>query len=387
MCRLSYHNIRTILLLAFAITLPAGFNYALGNGVYTPTADFNVDGKVNGGDLAILAGQWLGEPNDPSADVMPDRGDGFVGMQDLTELAANWGYDSGAFITTWDTSLEDGTDITLALCGEVDATIEWGDGTIEDVNTPGPFVHDYGQDGIYTVYVTGTVTGYNSLCYGGQRLGRGKLIKVNSWGQVGFTSMEYAFANTTHLESVPATTEGLENVTDMYGMFFNAITFNGDISGWDTSNVTDMGYMLYGAYEFDRNIGKWDTSKVESMENMFYCAMRFDQDISNWDTSNVVDMYRMFFGALKFDQDISDWDTSNVVDMGSMFYFAASFDQDISDWDTSNVLDMSYMLRNACLFDQDLSGWCVTKIVSRPPGFDYHADSWRLSRPEWGTCP
>ena len=61
------------------------------------------------------------------------------------------------FVTTWDTSLGDGNTVTLALAGDVNATIDWGDDTVETVTTPGPHVHDYGVDGIYTVSVTGSV--------------------------------------------------------------------------------------------------------------------------------------------------------------------------------------------------------------------------------------
>ena len=30
----------------------------------------------------------------------------------------------------------------------------------------------------------------------------------------------------------------------MWGMFFNAAAFNGDLSGWDVRNVTNMGAMF-----------------------------------------------------------------------------------------------------------------------------------------------
>ena len=350
-------------------------------------ADLNNDGQINIKDLIIMTSQWLGEPKDPSADLAPAIVDNFVNTCDFAVMAANWEYDSEAFITVWDTNLEEGTTVTLALCGDVEATVDWGDGILEEVSGNGPFVHDYGVDGVYTVAVKGSVEAYNSLCYGGDMSERRKLISVNSWGRVGFTCMEYAFANAINLRSVPSTSKGIASVTNMYGMFYNANVFNSDISQWDTSNVTDMSYMFYGTYLFNQDIGEWNTSNVESMNNMFYNAMVFNADISNWDTSNVVDMYRMFFYAASFDQNIGQWDTSNVVDMCCMFYYAQSFNQDISDWDTGNVLDMSYMFRNAYLFNQNLDQWCVWNFEHQPIGFDTNADSWVLSRPVWGTCP
>jgi len=82
-----------------------------------------------------------------------------------------------------------------------------------------------------------------------------------------------------------------------------------------------------------------DTSRVTDMGMIFYNAQSFNGDISFWDVSNVTDMTWMFREAFNFNQDISSWDTSKVIDMYCMFYLAKSFNQDISQWDVSNVKD------------------------------------------------
>ncbi|CAL6298263.1 unnamed protein product [Bathycoccus prasinos] len=64
--------------------------------------------------------------------------------------------------------------------------------------------------------------------------------------------------------------------------FGSKSSFNGDISGWDTSQVTTMESMFREASAFNQNIGKWDTSHVINMEQMFYSASAFNQDISGW---------------------------------------------------------------------------------------------------------
>ena len=323
------------------------------------------------------------------------------------------------FVTTWDTSLGDGATVTLALAGEVDANIDWGDGDVENVTAPGPHVHDYGVDGIYTISITGSAGAYNSRDNGGgvnpDYAEQKKLISVDSWGRLGFSSMYLAFDRCSNLVSVPATSDGIESVTDMRAMFYRASSFNADIGGWDTSNVTDMGGMFAGASafnhdisgwdtssvddmssmfsftgSFNQDIGSWDTSSVTNMSWMFLKAESFNQDIGGWDTSSVTRMYRMFGFASAFNQDIGSWDTSRVTSMNSMFNEASVFNQDIGGWDTSSVIDMKYMFYNALTFNQDLSGWCVTKIPSKPDYFDQGVDfSWTLpdSRPKWGTCP
>jgi surface protein len=138
-----------------------------------------------------------------------------------------------AFVTTWDTSLASGTTVTLALAGTVDATIDWGDGSDPNhVTTPGPHVHDYGTDGIYTVSVTGSATAYNSLDNGGAASEQAKLVSVDNWGQLGFTSMYRAFYRCSNLVFVPANSDGLEAVIDMSCMFCYASSFNQDLSDW-----------------------------------------------------------------------------------------------------------------------------------------------------------
>jgi len=408
---------KMLLTISLAVLIFAGVA-----GAECPSMDFTGDCKVNFDDFAIMTSGWLTtyDPNDladmafqwlidesivkcPSMDFTGDcrvdyedfavLGSGWLttyDANDLADMALEWLIDeSSYFVTTWDTSLGDANTVTLALAGEVDATIKWGDGTITAVTTPGPHVHDYGTDGIYTVAVTGSVTAYNSYDNGGAASERQKLISVDNWGQLGLASMYFAFSNCSNLVSVPGTSDGIEAVTDMYAMFYYASAFNQDIGGWDTSGVTDMSVMFCGASAFNQDINGWNTSNVTSMYRMFNGASAFNQNIGGWDTYSATNMYAMFYYASAFNQDIGNWDTSNVTDMSWMFGYASAFDQDIGNWDTPNVTNMYAMFYYASAFNQDLSGWCVTEIPSKPSNFDYHADSWTQQswRPVWKTCP
>jgi hypothetical protein len=53
-------------------------------------ADFDRDGSVDFADFASLAGQWLGMPLEPSADIAPTAPDGTVDQLDLAAFAGNW---------------------------------------------------------------------------------------------------------------------------------------------------------------------------------------------------------------------------------------------------------------------------------------------------------
>ena len=142
-------------------------------------------------------------------------------------------------------------------------------------------------------------------------------------------------------------------ITNMSGMFDNAIAFNGDISKWDTSNVTNMSRMFYDARTFNGDISKWDTSNVTDMNSMFSgAASAFNGDISNWDTSNVTRMDFMFQNARRFNcgQEnvpgaastvMQHWDTSKVTTMYGMFYNASVLWQDLSTWNVDAVREWS----------------------------------------------
>ena len=60
---------------------------------------------------------------------------------------------------------------------------------------------------------------------------------------------------------------------------------------------------------------------------MFYNAQSFNQDLSKWDVSAVTNMNQMFMGASDFNQDLSKWDVSAVTDMDQMFASAKNFRQ------------------------------------------------------------
>ena len=152
------------------------------------------------------------------------------------------------------------------------------------------------------------------------------------------------------------------NITNMIGMFGNAIAFDQPLNNWNVSNVTDMG-------------------------EMFAYATSFVQPLNNWNVSNVTNMYGMFAYATSFNQDLNNWDVSNVTNMVGMFLNATSFDQPLNNWDVSNVTDMGYMFEGASAFNQDLSNWCVSNIPILPIQFDLNATNWTLPRPVWGTCP
>ena len=129
---------------------------------------------------------------------------------------------------------------------------------------------------------------------------------------------------------------------------------------------------------------------------MFWQAHSFDGDVSNWDVSSVTDMTDMFSRASSFDGDVSDWDVSSVTDMTDMFRSTSLFNSDISGWNISDTTRITTMLYRADAFDQNLGPWyivldgdaiqssdvpgAVGSITTRNP----HLDS---QNPEYGIGP
>ena len=172
------------------------------------------------------------------------------------------------------------------------------------------------------------------------------------------------------------------SVTDMSGMFSYVRLFNGDLSAWDTSSVTDMSGMFRSTNSFNGDLSAWDTSSVTDMSGMFSYTYSFNGDLSAWDTSSVTDMSRMFFYALPFNGDLSTWDTSSVTDMSGMFTYAYAFNGDLSAWDTSSVTDTSEMFKSAASFNSDISNWNVSSATDMGSMFP-QANSFKRNLGNW----
>ena len=260
----------------------------------------------------------------------------------------------------FDTSLGDLTvEVPFGNSTTVDVIVDWGDNTSDAYTTNGTKTHTYATGGEYTVRISGSLQRF------GDYVTRPELIKCLSFGDLGITNFQAAFANCTNLIEVPATLP--VGVTSIVDMFNQSTSFNFDISGWDTSSVTAMNGMFKGATSFNQNIGSWDTSNVIYMFNMFNGATSFNQNIGSWDTSNVI--YFGLFGS------------------NGMFQGATSFNQNIGSWDTSKVTNMAGMFNGATNFNQNLTGWCVGNFQSEPSTFATSSALIAGNKPVWGTCP
>ena len=288
---------------------------------------------------------------------------------------------TGAFVTTWETTAPNES-VTIPVGGSSSIyTINWGDGTV-NTNVSGNQTHQYAALGNHTVSISGN---FSKIALGGDSTNAAKLRSIDQWGSTGWTSMDGAFDGASNMIYNATDSPDLLHVTNMSSMFEDAISFDGDLSGWNVSSVTDMSSMFLNADSFTGDLSGWDVSSVTDMSRMFMSADSFTGDLSGWDVSSVTDMSYMFWFATNFTSDLSEWDVSSVTDMSYMFEFVSKFTSDLSEWDVSRVTNMRSMFTGATVFTSDLSEWDVSRVTnmrfmfSGANSFNSDISNWNVS--------
>lgn len=322
--------------------------------------------------------------------------------------------------------------ISFQVYGPASISIDWGDGTSEDVTVAtgvtGNIYHGYTTAATRTITTRGTAYGLGWLqvnnLVGGERRSIGDLnpvkltnyLKVTNWASVpvriptsvtsleglcnagnlsnlqywdtsNVTNMKLAFnsissSNSSNLNAIESW--NTSNVTDMSQMFSSSsYSATPDLTSWDTSKVTDMSFMFYQS-SIKPNISTWDVSSVTNMESMLY-GNNPTSDITAWDVSSVTNMKNMLGNNTTFNQNIGSWNVSSVTTMESMFQNATAFNQDISSWNVSNVQSFRFMFAQASSFNQNINGWNTSNATSMygmfyyNTGFNQPIGNWNVS--------
>ena len=136
------------------------------------------------------------------------------------------------------------------------------------------------------------------------------IAPMNTWDVSGVESLKYLFASPSASgQSYTA----------------NTISFNADISSWNTNSVANMWGTFWGAENFNQNLANWNTQAVTDMDDMFHDAKDFNYDISGWNTAQVVFFSRMFNDATSFNADITGWSRASATSNGDTFQGATAW--------------------------------------------------------------
>lgn len=255
---------------------------------------------------------------------------------------------------------------TLPATGTYD--IDWGDGTV-DTGVSGEQTHTYASAGEYVIKVTGGLTAI-TFGNGGDRL---KLLEIQNWGNIGWTTMSFAYYGCSNMQGTFTDVPDLSAVNSLRGAFRGCTVFNGSVGGWDTSGVSNMRELFRDTSAFNQDIGSWDVSSVTDMRGMFFGATAFDQNLGAWNVSSVTNMglgnnTGMFQGASAFNNggsgDIGNWNITSVATIQGVFQDATSFNQPIGSWNTSSVTNIFRLFDGATAFNQDISGWDISSVTT-----------------------
>ena len=136
------------------------------------------------------------------------------------------------------------------------------------------------------------------------------IAPMNTWDVSGVESLKYLFASPS--------ASGKSYTA-------NTISFNADISSWNTNSVANMWGTFWGAENFNQNLANWNTQAVTDMDDMFRDAKDFNYDISGWNTAQVVYFSRMFNDATSFNADITGWSRASATSNGNTFQGATAW--------------------------------------------------------------
>jgi uncharacterized protein YjbI with pentapeptide repeats len=189
----------------------------------------------------------------------------------------------------------------------------------------------------------------------------------------------------------------VSRVINMMSMFEGADKFRGNLSFWDTGRVTRFAQMVSGnaslycrtcagvqdranalnvvfsfsirkfwnARSFDGDLSQWNVQNAKRMDSMFSGATSFrGGHLTHWNTSNVVDMSAMFSETPLFNGSISTWDVSKVYYFVSMFQSCRAFNGDLSAWDTRSAEQLGRMFHDASSFAGNLSSWNLGRATN-----------------------
>ena len=154
---------------------------------------------------------------------------------------------SKSFVFVWKaSSLNQIFTLPLREGYEYNFTIHWGDESSSEITSydDSDRIHTYDGVGEYTVTLSGLVESWFFPEDSPEGSEGCQIIFVSRLGDVGWKNLQNAFYGCVALTEVRG--GNVSEVTDMSGLFKNAISVSPDMGAWDFGNVTSMAEMFSG---------------------------------------------------------------------------------------------------------------------------------------------
>lgn len=333
-----------------------------------------------------------------------------------------------AFITRWNTRGRSDDSNTISFFvheGDVNFTVDWGDGSTQQITNAGLVQHRYASSGSFTVQMYGELPGiyFQELAEGihdqsetfasNPLADATKLRSVERWSRMPWQTMERMFYGSRFLSMWASDNPNLSQVTDMSyafaesglyfiqdktdvllewdvsnvqkmdGMFMNNSRIVLDLSQWDVSAVTSVNYLFAGIDELAVDVEDWNVSQVKEMRGLFAGSRGFlNINLKDWNVGNVTDMSEMLFNTRGINPNVSEWDVSKVKTLRGSFKQARDFDRDLAAWNVSSVEDMAELFYQLENFNSDLSQWNVSQVKDMQ-GMFYEAREFNGDLSNW----
>jgi surface protein len=294
-----------------------------------------------GGTSAAPAEDWVRPADWLTLPTVGDTEQKFVGLMAITDDDSNF----------------------AALLARGAYTVDWGDGTIEDIADNVQAQHSYDYSAISNATLSSR--GYKQVIITVTPQGAGNLTLINinlKHSQSGLQAYETGWldievgspnfgtgasiviggAETVRmrwLERVRVANAG--GMTSAANMFQNCVALQ-SVPLFNTASVTSMS-LMFNACSSLQSVPLFNTASVTTMANMFNTC-RALQSVPLFNTASVTTMAGMFSGCFAF-QSVPLFNTASVTTMAGMFSSCLAL-QSVPLFNTSSVTTMAGMFNN-----------------------------------------
>lgn len=197
-----------------------------------------------------------------------------------------------------------------------DYYVDWGEGGAEEhITTAGNHSHTYASSGTYQIKIKGIFP----QIYFNNAGDKAKLITIDNWGNIKWSSMLNAFYGCSNMQGNWIDCPNMTTASfSCQGMFANCSSFNQSVANFNTAAVTNMGYMFYGCSAFNQSVANFNTAAVKNMSCMFSGCSAFNQSVANFNTAAVTSMSYMFSGCSAFKQSLATFSLASATNLSFM---------------------------------------------------------------------